>query len=1340
MKTNLSARQQSLLLTGSGLEQSTVHAAFDITGALDVEDLHRKAAALVGRSEALRTFFRSVEDRPVRLVSRDAELPIAVTEGDPETWLAENAAAGIDVTTAPLCRLSLCRVAENHHVLLAVMHRAIAGDTTPSVLVSELFGATPSVAGPDVAAEQDLLDSAAGRAAVERWAARLADCPPRTSEEQPTSATTALRLDPLDDPAVPALTALAALLHRLTGRSDVVIGLSDATADRVPVRIGLSGDPTFRELSDRVSEAVRDALEDSHIPAEVITRRMGGDVRHAQLVVDAVAQPPAVTRLPSGTTDPGEPVTLHLMRTRDGWTAVLDNAPDRWATRLAQLLTVSPDAPLSTADCIPAAEHEQLDSWSSGPRTDPTDDLVHELIARRAESDPHGIAVSFGTSTMTFRELDERSNGIAAALQARGAGPETIVGVLLRRGLDVPATLLGVLKSGAAYLPLDPSHPAERLAFMLADSDTQVLITDGNAPAGYNGDIIDLATVGTGKAATGRPHPDNAAYVLYTSGSTGRPKGVLVPHRGLSNYVRWAVDEYGFTEGGRVPLHSPVTFDLSVTSIFPAFVAGATVAILPEDVGELAAALRGAQHSVVKLTPAHLDLLSAQATASAPRLVVGGEALFGSTLRQWAEKAPDTLIVNEYGPTETVVGCCTHTVKARDAEPGPVPIGRPIHNTRLRVLDDQLRPVPIGVPGELFIGGAGVTRGYLGQPALTAERYVPDPFSGTGERLYRTGDVVRYRANGDLEYLGRTDHQVKVRGHRIEPGEVEACLERHPGVRSATVLAREDVPGDVRLVAYVVPAGPTTDLAEHVREFLPSYMAPSAYVLLDEFPLTHNGKVDRDRLPAPTAGSHIGDEPLTGLEAELMTEVAEVLGLQGIGRRDDFFDLGGHSLLLARLSARLSARYSLDLPIELFFRRASVAGLARLIEVYQADGREAAIASADRPDLHAEAELPPELTPEGLPLADIEQPRHVLLTGVTGFLGAFLLHALLQRTGATFHCLVRASTADEAARRVRATLSGFGIWSETDAHRIVAVPGDLEKPEFGLSPGDFDALAARIDVIYHSGAQVNFVYPYHVLKPANVDGTRTVLELACRGRAKAVHHISAIDVFVRGEDRLIRENEAPDASVAAGGYIQSKWVAEKMMCTLRDRGLPVAIYRPWVVLGHTETGVSHTTDYTCVVLKGCIQLGAGLDHDMVVNFMPVDYVSSAIAHLSRQPESFGKVFHFSNHRTAELRDVWQWVREFGYPVEDFTYHDWQRRIAGVDADNALYPVVPLLTGEHAADPDRYPEETRPRIDTTNTDAGLAGSGITCPPVDRDLGFRILTYLVESGYLPHPDAA
>ncbi|GAA3815969.1 hypothetical protein GCM10022226_40890 [Sphaerisporangium flaviroseum] len=380
--------------------------------------------------------------------------------------------------------------------------------------------------------------------------------------------------------------------------------------------------------------------------------------------------------------------------------------------------------------------------------------------------------------------------------------------------------------------------------------------------------------------------------------------------------------------------------------------------------------------------------------------------------------------------------------------------------------------------------------------------------------------------------------------------------------------------------------------------------------------------------------------------------------------------------------------------------------------------------------LVADIRVEEELTPRGLPVADILAPKRILLTGVTGFLGAFILEELLRTGEATLHCLVRAATAEEARARVERTLRGYQAWDESYRSRIVVEWGTLEEPLLGLTPERFDELAATIDVIYHCGAKVNFVYPYSALRAANVLGTKEVLRLACRGRAKAVHHMSTIDIFAHGGDRLIAEEEMGDPTGIGDGYSQSKWVAEEMVTTLRDRGLPVVLYRPWIILGHSRTGVTHTTDYSCVLVKGCIQLGAGPANDMALNFMPVDFVSRAVVHLSRQEASFGRTFHFANPRSVDLRDIWQWVVDYGYPFDVIPYEDWCERLRAVDPGNALFPIIPLLSGA-------FPDEPAPRISTAGTDAALAGTGIECPPMDRELGRKILANLVAIGFLAPP---
>jgi amino acid adenylation domain-containing protein len=501
---------------------------------------------------------------------------------------------------------------------------------------------------------------------------------------------------------------------------------------------------------------------------------------------------------------------------------------------------------------------------------------------------------------------------------------------------------------------------------MVKDSAAKVLLTDSKHKqlfASANNEVIcldsDWTAISQESSTNLQPAatPANLAYVMYTSGSTGTPKGVMVLQGGLVNYLTWAIKTYSVQEGGSVPVHTSTSFDLTVTGLYPPLLVGGFVEILPEDVGgqSLVKALKkGVDRSLVKITPAHLELLNQQisseeAAGSTKVFVIGGENLVAESLVLWRKFAPSTRLINEYGPTETVVGCCTYEVGANDPVTGSVPIGRPIANTQLYILDRYTNPVPVGVIGELYIGGAGVARGYLNRPELTRERFIADPFSTqSGARLYKTGDLARYRKDGILEYFGRVDNQVKVRGYRIELGEIEATLASAPGVKSCAVLVREDEPGNKQLVGYVVPregASPSAeDLQQFVKQKLPEYMVPSTFVLLQILPLTANGKVDKKTLPPPGANSlsrqHV--EPSTRAEAALQAIWQETLSILSVSVTANLFELGGNSILGMAVILTANERLGADLEIRDLFRMQTIREMAAYIDLHQSkkeDGR-----------------------------------------------------------------------------------------------------------------------------------------------------------------------------------------------------------------------------------------------------------------------------------------------------------------------------------------------------------------------------------------------------------------
>ncbi|MET0650624.1 MAG: non-ribosomal peptide synthetase, partial [Pyrinomonadaceae bacterium] len=567
--------------------------------------------------------------------------------------------------------------------------------------------------------------------------------------------------------------------------------------------------------------------------------------------------------------------------------------------------------------------------------------------------------VEFEGEQLSYRGLNRRADELARRLRRAGADAESFVGVMLERSAELIVALLAVSKAGAAYVPINPNDPARRSRFILEDARVKTLVT--TAKVARHIPVNELAVVCvddetddrtpahefTG-AATGRTATaEGLAYLMYTSGSTGEPKGVAVEHRSVVNYVTWAADTYLRGERLDFALYSSLAFDLTVTSVFTPLLTGGRVVVHPAD-GELpplADILDGGQVGALKLTPAHLSLVKGRdnSRSAVRRLIVGGEALATAAAREAYDSFGGRVeVFNEYGPTEATVGCMIYRFDPERDRRATVAVGRPAPNTSVYVLDRRLGHVADQTVGEMFVGGDALARGYHGRPALTAERFLPDPFSAEpGRRMYRTGDLARRLPGGDLEFLGRADDQVKLHGHRIELGEVEAALNAHEEVSQAAVVLREDAPGDRRLVAYVVPAGgpaPSSDeLRGFLRERLPVYMTPSAFVTLDALPLTRNGKVDRRALPAPPRAGRGGlavayAPPQTEVEVVMASIWRGVLRLDEVGIHDDFFGLGGQSILAIQIIHRVNQSFGVNLPMRAIFDDPTVTGLSLLVE------------------------------------------------------------------------------------------------------------------------------------------------------------------------------------------------------------------------------------------------------------------------------------------------------------------------------------------------------------------------------------------------------------------------
>lgn len=1201
------------------------------------------------------------------------------------------------------------------------------------------------------------------------------------------------------------LAGLVEVLARYTRNLDIAVGVptsgrepehADVLApleNTVVVRTLLDGGPSFRELTALVHANWGKAVDHQRTPFERVVAEVQPETDLSRSPLHQVKFVPR----DSGTIYRGGGLTWEVAEAETGLSAFDltvhlaeygDGRADLHAEYNAEIFEPStvdlllghlvallasavaePDRASHQLPILTEAEQERvLREWNDTAADFPRATCLHELIEQQASQTPDALAVIAGTERLTYRELDQWANRLANRLRDEGVGPEALVGVIASRRAETVVGFLAVLKAGGAYVPIDPEQPVERMRTMLSDAGVRVVLaadekamTLQEAPCDTWIGIDDVVGYDDTAPESG-VGPGNIAYVIYTSGSTGTPKGVVIPHRQIVNSTL-ARTAFGREAPESYAIPVSLSFDASAAGLYWTLITGGRVVLPDEEQVRnpvlLARLVQAEQITHITHMPSYYQLLlsaGGRKLMSLRDISAGGDVFPAQLAIDHYKQLPWARLYNDYGPTEVTVWATAQLAEAEEAG-ASVPIGRPIQNTRVYLLDGELNPVPIGVPGEIYIAGENIARGYHGQPRMTADRFVPDPFSASGGRLYRSGDLARYLPDGRLEFVGRADTQVKIRGFRIELGEIENALQRDAAVLSAVVVVRRNaINEENELVGYVRPADgaepPTADhLTAHLRKLLPQYMIPSAFVTCEEFPVNAHGKVDRAALPAPAAKQVAlpsSDVPRKRIEREIAEVFAEALGIPRVGLHDDFFSFGGSSLQLSRVGAQLSKAYGLELPLHALFSTPTVAGVAARVELYERDGFAGLRATRDAvDDLDHEAQLEESITGENLAFADFDNPKAVFLTGATGYFGVFLLEQLLEQTNADVYCLVRAGDPAAGMGRLRASCDAYEVpWDDRFDRRVKAVCGDLTKPLFGLSPDSFDELARIVDVIYHNGAWVNFSIPYSALKASNVDGTVEMLRLAAKYKAKQVHFVSTIDVFIAGHmTRPYLELELPAKPPQVPfSYPQSKWVSEKIILKARQRGLPVTIFRPSIMMGHPKTGACHAQNYVLTALRGFLEFGVLPDYAESMNAITLDYASKAMVHVSRQEESLGNIYHLWNTKAIGHNELFPWIKSYGYPFDVIPFDDALQLAIDAGPDHPVYPMVPVLllysSGDAGVEMTMGTEDAIDNsMECANLLKGIEGTGWEPAPLDEKYMHQCLDFLVRHGHLDPPEA-
>ncbi|RMZ58791.1 amino acid adenylation domain-containing protein [Chryseobacterium nematophagum] len=911
------------------------------------------------------------------------------------------------------------------------------------------------------------------------------------------------------------------------------------------------------------------------------------------------------------------------------------------------------------------------------------------LFQKQVDATPKGIAISHKDCILTYEDVKSSVNRLARLLITKGIGAEQVVALSIPRSIDWIIATLAILETGAAYMPIDSQFPEERIHYMLDKSKASLLLTTTELASTLffieteTLVIDDPETCETINNLSGSPiepsellsplFVSSPAYIIYTSGSSGVPKPVVVTHEGIMQVIDTQKNQFKLNESSRVLLFASQSFDGFFWELC-SLLRGAHLVIA--DTEDLVAGRvlvnTISEHKIthVTLPPAVLTLMENEKMEDLEMIIVSGEAPSGGLLSKWAHNRN---IINGYGPTESTVCTTLSLPLLQNTIPN---IGQPLVNSSVYVLDEFLDPVPVGECGELYISSPGLARGYLYESAMTAERFLPDPFGNEGSRMYRTGDLARWTAEHKLVFMGRMDNQIKIRGFRVEPTEIETALEEHPLIEKAAVKLSEDASGNKQLKAYVTVLDTEKEnhlissekLRNFLKKILPSYMIPAMISIVEIIPLTINGKIDYSALIDSIEFQNNNNYPVTPTEIKLYSIFCELLSLKEISIDDSFFDIGGHSLLGAQLISKIYKEWSLELPIGMLFQYPSIVKLSKIID--QSYGTENKIIQTPIAVLNADATLADsvvvDLDSQKL-VVNQGEPQFILLTGITGFLGAFLLDALFTKYNqATIYCLVRAANQDEAKQRIIQNVSNYKLEHAINSDRIKPLCGDLSLDNFGLSPEEYNELVTKVDCIYHNGAKISGVSSYQELKKTNVKGTYEVIRLATQCSIKPIHYVSTLAVTFNNNEpaHIVSENERLQANnILPNGYTQNKWVEEEMLWAAHGKGVPISIYRPGRISGSTKNGVGNQNDAFWQLVLAMLKINAVpvfKEENLCIDLIPVDCVAHLIVHFSSDEAFNGRTANLFNQLEFSL--LIDTLQGMGYHLEKIDFQSWKDKL------------------------------------------------------------------------------